>query len=47
MKIRDIIAIPFWVIATICDGIAVRIGGVWTARMYQEGVIRQYEQLNK
>ena len=36
MKIRDILAIPFWSLAQLLDYIAVAIGGVWTAKLIKE-----------
>ena len=36
MKLRDLLAVPFWALATILDLIAVTIGGTWTSEMYTE-----------
>jgi hypothetical protein len=33
MKLRDIIAVPFWAIALVLDLVAVTIGGSWTAKL--------------
>lgn len=46
MKLRDIIAIPFWGISILCDMLAVKAGGAWTSDMYKKGVIRQYNQIH-
>ena len=47
MKIRDILAIPFWVLSMGLDRIALIIGGEWTAKMFIETVERQAEALTK
>lgn len=34
MKLRDLLAVPFWALATLLDYLAVTIGSKWTAQMY-------------
>lgn len=45
MKIRDMLAVPFWALAMGLDRIALTIGGEWTARMFLETIERQSKAL--
>lgn len=45
MKLRDILAVPFWVLAMALDWIATTIGGVWTSKMFLEQAIRVKETI--
>lgn len=45
MKLRDMLAIPFWSLAMVLDWIAVVIGGEWTAKMFLETIERQNKTL--
>lgn len=47
MKIRDILAIPFWASALALDWIAVKIGGVWTAQMFYNQAMKLPDHLQE
>jgi len=40
MKIRDFLAIPFWLLEGLFGRIAITIGGKWTAAMFKEQAIK-------
>lgn len=43
MKIRDFLSLPFLFLSVILEGIAIKIGGVWTAEM----ILDSYRKLSK
>lgn len=47
IKLRDLIAIPIWILATFLDYVAVLIGGRWTVRMYIEQAGRITKRLSE
>jgi hypothetical protein len=46
MKLRDVLAVPFWLVAVLFDRIALAIGGIWTAQMFIETVVKQAKTLD-
>lgn len=36
MKLRDLLAVPFWALALFFNYLAVSIGGKWTAQMFKK-----------
>lgn len=47
MKIRDLLAVPFWALALGLEWLAVKIGGTWTAQMFYEQAMKLPEELDK
>lgn len=47
MKLRDLLAVPFWRASHFLERIALAIGGVWTAEMFMEGWRKQDEIITK
>ena len=35
-QIRDVLAIPFWVLAIELNKLAIKIGGVWTEKLFMD-----------
>jgi len=44
MKLRDLLAVPFWVLAQALDFLAVYIGGKWTAQMFYDQARKSPEE---
>ncbi len=47
MKLRDILAVPFWLVGDVLNHLAVGIGSRWTAQMFREHSIKVAQALKE